>query len=164
MTMDEKIIITINSSLKECDTHLSRLRRSYNLLKEFFPLTSESLKVSTEEKIEHIDQFIYRFTKLQDAMGARLLPSVYSYLQGVIRPVPFIDILADLEKFEILTSEYEWQFFRNLRNNLTHDYPESIEQTVITLNTLLSHWHTFEKLYLGVRKYCIEKVKGVELN
>jgi len=163
MTMDEKVLFTINSALKECDSHLSRLRRSFELLKEFFPLTSESLKQGSDEKIEHLDQFIYRFTKLQDAMGSRLLPSINSYLQGVVRPVPFLDILSNLEKFEVLSSENEWQFFRNLRNNLTHDYPESIEQTAMTLNALIGHWHSMENLYLGVRKYCTEKLHGINI-
>jgi hypothetical protein len=162
--MNEKLIITINSSIRECDSHLSGLRRSYRLMKEFFPLTPESLKKSSDETVEHIDQFICRFTKLQDAMGARLFPAVHSYLEGEIKPVPFLDILSNLEKYEVLSSEDEWQFFRNLRNNSAHDYPESIEQTVITLNTLFSRWDVLENLYPGVRNYCIEKVRGIDLN
>lgn len=30
--------------------------------------------MNAEEQIEHIDQFVYRFTKLQDAMGGATLP------------------------------------------------------------------------------------------
>ncbi len=42
----------------------------------------------SEEQIEHIDQFIYRFTKLQDSMATRLMPAIYSWLEGESRPVP----------------------------------------------------------------------------
>lgn len=162
MTFNEKLILTINSSIKECDAHLSKIRRSHNLIEGFFPLSEETLKSCSEENIEHLDQFIYRFTKLQDAMGSRLLPSVYSYLKNEIKPVPFLDILSGLEKYEVLTSENDWQFFRNLRNYLAHDYPESTGQTVITLNTLYSSWHKMQNMYLGIRYYCSTKIAGIE--
>lgn len=162
MTTDKKIILTINSSIKECNSHLSKLTRSYGLIKEFFPLTEDGLKNCSEERIEHLDQFIYRFTKLQDAMGTRLLPSVYSYLRNDAKPVPFIDILSTLEKYEVLTSENDWQFFRNLRNYLAHDYPESIGQTVLTLNMLYTEWSRMERMYIHVRDYCIQKIAGLD--
>ena len=162
MTIDKKIKITINSSIKECNSHLLKLTRSFKLIGEFFPLTEESLKACSEERIEHLDQFIYRFTKLQDAMGSRLLPAVYSYLKNEIKPVPFIDILSGLEKYDVLTSENDWQFFRNLRNYLAHDYPESIAQTVLTLNTLYSNWNRMEIMYIQVREYCLKKISGID--
>lgn len=164
MTFEKKLILTINSSINECDSHLSRLRRSYGLIAQFFPLTEDILKNCSEERIGYLDQFIYRFTKLQDAMGSRLLPSVYSYLKNEIKPVPFIDILSGLEKYEVLTSENDWQFFRNLRNFLAHDYPESIAQTVLTLNMLFDNWKRLESMYVQVREYCIVKVEGVSLD
>mgnify|MGYP001439332585 CR=1 FL=1 len=164
MTFVEKLILTINSSIKECDSHLSRVKRSYGLIGEFFPLTEDVLKNCSEERIEHLDQFIYRFTKLQDAMGARLLPSVYSYLKNEVKPVPFIDILSGLEKYEVLTSENDWQFFRNLRNYLTHDYPETVAQTVLTLNMLFENWKKMESMYIRVRDYCLKKIDGVDKN
>jgi hypothetical protein len=164
MTFEKKLILTINSSIKECDSHLSRLRRSYGLIAGFFPLTEGILKNCSEERIGYLDQFIYRFTKLQDAMGSRLLPSVYSYLKNEIKPVPFIDILSGLEKYEVLTSENDWQFFRNLRNFLTHDYPESIDQTVLTLNMLFGNWKKRESMYMRVREYSIQKIDGVSLD
>jgi len=33
-----------------------------------FPLSAGVLKVIDDDQIEHIDQFVYRFTKLQDTM------------------------------------------------------------------------------------------------
>lgn len=70
---------TIESSIKECDSHVARCVRAQNLLADRFPLLEKDFSNLQEEQIEHIDQFIYRFTKLQDSMGTRLLPSLYSY-------------------------------------------------------------------------------------
>jgi len=51
--------------------------RGKQLLGEFFSINLESFKCLEEDKIEHIDQFIFRFTKLQNSIGLRLLPSIF---------------------------------------------------------------------------------------
>ena len=73
---------TIISAIKECDSHIQRLRRGKGLLDKFFPMNTDALKNASEERIEHIDQFIYRFTRLQDSMGTKLLPTLYYWLEN----------------------------------------------------------------------------------
>ena len=86
-------------------------------------------------------------------MGTRLLPSLYRFFENSSQPIPFLDILNRLEQLGVITSVEDWQFFRNLRNNLAHDYPESVDQTVLTLNALYSKWRHMEELYHQARKY-----------
>ncbi|HUX13645.1 MAG TPA: hypothetical protein VMW87_11500, partial [Spirochaetia bacterium] len=68
-------------------------------------------------------------------------------------PTPFLDVLARLEQLSIIPSESEWQFFRNLRNNLAHDYPESVEQTTEALNVLFSEWRRLAQIYTQAREH-----------
>ncbi|AFG36540.1 hypothetical protein [Spirochaeta africana] len=143
--------VTLQSAVRECDSHMQRLDRSSELLAGFFPLTRTALEQADDQQIEHIDQFIYRFMKLQDSLGTRLLPSLYAILEQSTQPRPFLDILNRLEQLEVIPSAADWQFFRNLRNNLAHDYPESIDQTVLTLNTLHSHWPRLREFYQQAR-------------
>lgn len=150
--MMEKVKNTIESAINENDKHLQRILRSKLLLGNFFPLTVEIFQNLSEEQIEHIDQFIYRFTKLQDAMGMRLLPSVYAWFENESRAIPFLDILNRLEQLEIIENVSTWQFFRNLRNNLAHDYPESLDQTVETLNLLYREIGNLESMYVKIRE------------
>ena len=157
MNAEESARATIRSAVAECDSHIARSRRAWGLLEAFFPLTTEKLKSASEEQIGHIDQFVYRFTKLQDAMGARLFPSLYAWNEERYEPKPFRDVLNRLEQLEILPSVRRWQFFRDLRNVLAHDYPETIDQTVMTLNTLHREWQQMEQLYTQVREYCRTK-------
>lgn len=138
---------TIESSLKECEAHLDRLRHGAAVLADVFPLTEERLSALKDEKLAHLDQFIYRFTKLQDSMARRLLPSLYTYLENDTRPQPFIDILNRLEQLDVITDAASWQRFRNLRNNLAHDYPESRGQTIATLNELFDSWRELEAMF-----------------
>jgi hypothetical protein len=86
-------------------------------------------------------------------MGTRLLPALYSYVEQNDAPTPFLSILERLEKLGILTSAAEWQFFRNLRNNLAHEYPGSPAQSAATLNTLYLDVPKLVAMYAAVRRY-----------
>jgi hypothetical protein len=46
----------------------------------FSPFTGESMDLLTDEQVQDIDQFILRYTKLQDTMGRRLFTSILNYL------------------------------------------------------------------------------------
>lgn len=144
-------IATIESALREGEAHLRQLERASSILTDLFPLNAEALKAFPEDTVPVLDQFIYRFTKLQDSMATRLLPSLYAYLNADDTPRPFLDILSFLEKIGILTSERDWQFFRGLRNNLAHDYPESTVQTAETLNTLFARWRDLLTMFETAR-------------
>ncbi len=148
---------TIESAIKENESHQKRIERNLKLLKELFPTDVKTFKTFSEEEIEHVDQFIYRFSKMQDSLGIRLIPSLYSWLEGAHTPSPFLDILNRLEKLNIIESVDDWQFFRNLRNNLAHDYPESLAQTVETLNLLYSEIGKFLSIFQQLKKVWIRQ-------
>lgn len=151
MTFMEIAEKTIQSAIMECDKHLDRIRKARQHLESTFPLTADRLETADDSLIEHIDQFVYRFTKLQDCMGTRLLPALHTFLEETDRPLPFLDVLGTLEKYQVIPSLVEWQFFRNLRNSLAHEYPEEAEQTVAALNTLFEQWLRMETMYVRVR-------------
>jgi len=52
----------------------------------------------TDAQVQRVDQFILRFTKLQDAMGCRLFPAILQYLQEPYEERPMLDKLNRLEK------------------------------------------------------------------
>jgi len=57
------------------------------------------------------------------------------------------------ETVVLIDSAEEWQFLRNLRNNLAHDYPESVKQTVETLNILYKKWDALKIMYISTKNY-----------
>ena len=69
-------------------------------------LTVTVFEQLSEEDVEHLDQLICRFTKMQDAMGKRLFPSIHGLLEESSDPVAFLDILHRLEKLGCLPA---WQ-------------------------------------------------------
>ena len=90
----------VTDNLNESNKHLLRLENAFEALKKnyTFPINIENFKVILEN-IEHLaysDQIIYRFSKLQDCMGAKLFKSVLLY-EGENITKPFLDILNQLE-------------------------------------------------------------------
>lgn len=62
--------------------------------------------INSIQNLAYSDQCIYRFAKLQDCMGAKLFKSILLY-QGENVNKPFLDILNQLEKLEIIDVD-EW--------------------------------------------------------
>ncbi|MDP2831770.1 MAG: hypothetical protein Q8Q28_00415 [Pseudomonadota bacterium] len=88
-------------------------------------LAGEDLdRLNTQDR-RLLDQFAYRYTRLQDDMGNRLFPAVLRALGEEIAAMPVLDRLNRLEQLGWLPSADAWADLRRIRNEFTHDYPES---------------------------------------
>ncbi len=112
----------------------------------FFPLTTEIFNSFSDATIGNIDQLIFRFTKLQDELGNNTFRFLLEYLREDIAEKPFRDILNILERLKIIESADIWLSLRELRNDLTHDYPEMIDETVDKLNHLYNQLPLLENI------------------
>ena len=72
------------------------------------------------------DQILFRFTKLQDALGERLVPATLQQLAEPFEDWPMRDRLERLEKLGYLSVD-NWLRWRELRNRLAHEYPDQPE-------------------------------------
>ena len=144
---------TVRSALQECDSHVAKMEEASSSLAASFPLTEAGLKNLPPEAGARLDQFLYRFTKLQDSVAMRLLPALDRITRADDSPRPCLDMLADLEKLGIAPPDLDWQFFRNLGGNLAHDYPESLEQTVATINLLHDEWRRFAAILIRAKAF-----------
>ena len=106
-----------------CDKHILRINEALEELSSTLPLTTESYAQLSSEQIRCIDQFIFRFSKLQDAMGAKIFRYILEYLDEDVTSLPMRDILNRLEKYKFLPDANEWIYIRELRNEIAHDYP-----------------------------------------
>ena len=121
-----------------CDKHILRINEALTALSNILPLTAESYASLDSEQIRCLDQFIFRFSKLQDAMGAKIFRFLLEYLDEDVTALPMRDILNRLERFQILPDANEWVYIRELRNEIAHDYPLMENDVVHILNELLS--------------------------
>ena len=73
-----------------------------------------------------LDQIVYRFMKLQDAIGERLVPATLDALAESFDDRPMRDRLDRLERLGFLDAT-EWLAWRGVRNRLAHEYPNADE-------------------------------------
>lgn len=98
------------------------------------PVTAATLPELTEEQVRALDQFVYRFGKLQDAAGTQLFPAVLAALEEPYREWAMRDRLNRLEQLDILSALDDWEAVRAIRNRLTHEYPDDPERQTAILN------------------------------
>lgn len=137
----------------ECTKHSQRMLSAYNKISSIFPLNTAKYLILTDDEIEHIDQLVYRFSKLQDSIGERLFKSLLMFMEEDIKNKPFLDVLNRLEQLEIIPSKDEWIRLRTVRNDLSHEYSNDDEENVVVLNMLFDEIQTINTIFLSLRNY-----------
>ena len=62
------------------------------------PATANNVAMLDDETVQDWDQFILRFIKLQDTLGARTYAALLDYLQEPSATMPMLDKLNRLEQ------------------------------------------------------------------
>ena len=139
--MGSKVVIyekKLKDNLEESYKHLKRLNEAFiELSKKYkIPINQNSYNeiLNNSQDLAFSDQIIYRFSKLQDTMGAKLFRALLLY-EGENVNKPFLDILNDLEKMNIIDVE-NWFEIRDLRNEIAHDYEDNDFVAIEILNTI----------------------------
>ncbi len=111
----------LSAIVLECKKHLKRLNHAYNKILPLIPFTGNKVSILSDEEIEHLDQYIFRFSKLQEAIGQKLFKAVLMAFGEDIYNKSFIDIFNRLEQLEIISDFDQWDNLRELRNDISHE-------------------------------------------
>ena len=131
---------------QQCQRHAHHLLHALAAIEPSLPLSAPALNALSDEAVQDWDQFVLRFTKLQDTIGARLFPALLDFLQEPYEDRPMIDKLHRLEKLGYLTQVDDWQALRAIRNRFAHDYPEDDALKAAYLNEAVSAVQTLRAL------------------
>ena len=140
-------------ALEECNKHIKRMLYAYHKMAIFMPLNVTKYDDLTEEQVENIDQFIFRFSKLQDAMGERLFRGVLICLEEEVKNKPFLDLLNRLEQLGAIENKEEWLLLRKLRNDLSHEYLNDSETNALNINTVYGNTQKLYNMFTSVKMY-----------
>jgi hypothetical protein len=149
----------IERLILECDKHHYRIESSFSKIQYKLPLTVKSYKALTDDDVEHIDQYLFRFSKLQDAIGQRFFKAILQFLQEDIEAMPFIDILNRLEKLRLVDSSEQWQRLREIRNAIAHEYNDSPELATQALNACFQSKEILFAIYQNLKTAYINTKK-----
>lgn len=136
MTPPAVTLAKLRSALAECERHLARLRYAASAAARLFPLDATRLAALGDPDITLLDQMLFRFGKLQDAMGVRLFPALLEAGQDWRREDTFLDRLNRLEQLGAIADADAWVRLRELRNNAMHEYPDQPGVNAANLNRL----------------------------
>ena len=126
-------VVMLNDALRECSKHIQYMCEAMRALAALRPLTAARYTALGAVEIKELDQFILRFTKLQDAVGVRLMPAILRALQEPFEDKSMLDRLNTLEKLGFIEDSAAWQAIRESRNKLTHEYPDEPAKNVANL-------------------------------
>ena len=144
----------VELNLDESYKHLLRLNGAFEQLgiKYSFPIDKDSYQRIVENiyDLAFSDQIIYRFSKLQGNIEAKLFKSLLLY-QGENIDKPFLDILNSLEKIDVIDVE-EWFEIRDSRNEIAHDYEDNDSIAIEILNTIYELKNELKKILDTIQK------------
>ena len=145
------------AALDECDAHIVRIQNAMDHLADNLPLTKEVYDFLDDQEIAYIDQIVFRFLKLQDTVGKKIFPLGLILLGEDVQGLSFIDLLNKLEALGMLPSPSKWMEWREMRNDLTNEYPDVVEDRIDALNTLKNVLAEMLDVYANIRKIVNEK-------
>lgn len=76
MIARELIQYKLQPALDECDLHRRRMHRAWSDATEFQAMQPQARSELTEDEVRTLDQLVFRFGRLQDAIGVRLIPAL----------------------------------------------------------------------------------------
>jgi len=128
----------VEDELDKSFIHLERLNRAFLELNKKYtlPISIKDYEniLSNPLDLALADQVIYRFSKLQDTIGAKLFKN-FLLMQGENVNKPFLDILNRLEEIGLIDVE-RWFEIRDLRNEIAHEYENSDFEAVEIINEI----------------------------
>jgi hypothetical protein len=114
----------LDTAIAACRQHAVRLRSAMEVLASLMPLDGSGMAHLDDEGVRALDQFVYRFGKLQDACGNQLFSALLDVLQEPVREWSMRDRMNRLEQLGYLTRLDDWDAIRAVRNRLVHEYPD----------------------------------------
>lgn len=142
--------LRLQKILFECHKHIEKLNTAYRKLESLLPLTEAIYLDFDENQTSYLDQFLYRFSKLQDSIGQKLFKAVLDFKKEDTTAKSFIDILNRLEQLEYLQDIDGWFELRTIRNQLAHEYEDDSEELVAIINKIFTQKTKLESYFFTI--------------
>jgi len=143
--------IKLQKYFQECEKHLLRMEQAYSEIKSILPLSHQQYSELQDEEVKNIDQFLFRFSKMQDTIGDKIFKTVLQEYNPDFQKLSFLDFLHELEKREIITSAQDWIILRKVRNNIAHQYDDEPEEMSQAINDIFAQFSTLKQIFENLK-------------
>jgi hypothetical protein len=149
----ERMREKIKRAFAECEKHILRMDSAVLLMRDMMPLTADKYNQMNDEEVRVVDQFLFRFSKLQDAIGKKLFKAILVLLDEPVEGVSFLDVLNRLEKLGLIDEAQVWRELRYDRNELAHNYEDDAEDAVKIINNLYDKKDVLIGFHTRIKEY-----------
>ncbi len=144
----------IAKAINECDVHIKFILDALSVIEKYFPLTIKSYsKILKESNMAFLDQFVYRYTKLEDKIGGSIVSDIVYLFDFAENGKTFREKLGVLEKEGLIENVQTWEYFRDLRRRLSHEYALDVDRQMNTLNEVCSAYFYLVKDYNKMKEF-----------
>jgi len=145
----------LKSRLQKVQAHYKALEEYRDAIAEtefdFSPEAFADLKVEQKALLE---AYLKRFASLQDYLGAKVFSALLD--RAGISYTKMSEVLSLMEKEGIIDLD-RWIEFRNVRNDLEHDYPDELDDALEDLRYCFEHFDDLSEIvrrvYAFARSY-----------
>jgi len=124
----------LNLYFQEAQKHIDLIEESLDVLKDTLPI--KNYEELTQLQRFALNALIFRFSKLQDIIGAKIFRNYLEYSGYNTVEKSFFDILKEIEKENIVDID-TWDELRELRNKIAHEYPEEVDEMLESVNLFI---------------------------
>lgn len=150
--------LNIEQVRDECRKHIERIEFAKSKMKELLPLTVSKYENLENEQIVYIDQYLFRFAKLQDTIGKKLIPALFELLGESTEHLSFRDVFDRLEQIGVIKDFDKWNDLREIRNELSHEYEDDLAENVEKLNVIFKMDKELIKYFNNIERYYSKKL------
>jgi hypothetical protein len=149
----------IRSQLQKTNTHYQALKEYYEYIQNIdFDFSVKSFERLKIEQRAVLEAYLKRFASLQDYLGAKVFRSLLD-IAG-ISYTKMSEVLTLIEKEEIIDLDL-WIEFRNIRNDLEHDYPDELEDALNDLKRCVNNYDKMHSIVVKVFEFARRYGEGI---
>ena len=138
-------------ALKEYKEFIEKMDFSFNI-ERFASLDTSQKGV--------LEAYLKRFSSLQDYLGVKVFRTLLD--MAGISYNKMSEVLTLVEKEEIISLD-KWIEFRNVRNELEHDYPDELEEALKDLKYCVDSFDYMQEVVLKVFEFARRYDESIEL-
>ena len=148
---------------------LQKVNKDYQALKEYkefieqvgFQFTIDEFNNLNTPQKAVLEAYLKRFASLQDYLGAKVFKSLLDISGISYRKMS--EVLTLIEKEKIVSLD-RWIEFRNIRNELEHDYPDELEEALRDLKKCVDSFDYMERVVLKVFEFAGKYSENIQLS
>lgn len=127
----------LNLNTEKANSMAIRLKETIDNAGYLLPLTGDGLREASTEDLNKIEAIFYRFSKLQDFIGAKIFSLIVKLSLQNSEIISLPDTLKALEKLNIIPNSDYWIQLREIRNDFIHEYIDDFSEAAEAFNTNL---------------------------